>query len=132
MLRTQMTAALLLLHRGRSASRGGIEARVLKKAVDQSEQVLVTVLEAMEIPQLGLVQRSVHSALEQLGVAEHRLKRSAEVMTENRQQLGTDSIFLGPFRAGARQIFARDPQLVERLGEREPACRAGVARNVSR
>lgn len=112
MLRTQMTAVLSLLQRRRSAFRGGIEARVLKKAVDQSEQVLVTVLEAMEIPQLGLVQRSVDAALEQLGVAEHRLKRSAEVMTENRQQLGTDSISLGPFRAGARQIFARDPQLV--------------------
>ena len=104
---------------------------MLNKTVDQSEQVLVTLLEAMEIPQLGLVQRSVHAALEQLGVAEHRLKRSAEVMTENRQQLGTDSIFLSPFRAGARQIFARDPQLVERLRERVSACQAGVARNVS-
>src|SRR5688572_27086999 len=59
---------------------------------DQAEEVLLALLNAREITALRVRERTVDLALQQLGVAEDRLQRRAELVAEKRQEIGLDAI----------------------------------------
>ena len=57
-----------------------VEAGEVENGADQPEQVLLALLNATEIAQLRLVERTVDLPLQQLGVTEDCLERSAELV----------------------------------------------------
>ena len=76
--------------------------------------MLLTLLDAPQIFELGVVERTVNLSLEELRVAEDCLQRRAELVTEQRQKIRLDAI--GDLRFFARLALARQQLVLDSIG----------------
>ena len=81
---------------------------------DQSEQVLLALLNSLEIAALRIGEGSVNLPLQQLGVAEYRLERGSELVTQQRQEIGLRPV--GCVRLLAHPALAKKELVLDPVG----------------
>ncbi|HEU4631477.1 MAG TPA: hypothetical protein VFS08_17115 [Gemmatimonadaceae bacterium] len=100
----------------------GLEAGEVQRVVDEAEQVLAAALDAPDVVLLRRRERAAQPHLQQVGVADDRVERRAELVAHRRQELR-----LGPVRLlglGARRFGVRQ-QLLALAVQRTDGARAG-------
>ena len=83
----------------------GLEARQVEHVVDQRKQVVAGGADVLELGELRRVGRAAGLDLQQLGEAEHRVERRAQLVAHAREELrlGLD-LALGEHRLLAHQL----------------------------